>query len=72
VGKPLEARIQVHGANVQSGTATVLTSSDIHARNTFDEPQALAPKAGNVSVRSAGVTYQFPPASVVKLELTLA
>jgi alpha-L-arabinofuranosidase len=50
----------------------VLTSSDIHARNTFDEPQALAPKAGNVSVRSAGVTYQFPPASVVKLELTLA
>jgi hypothetical protein len=25
-----------------------------------------------VSVRNAGVTYQFPPASVVKLELTLA
>ena len=68
----MEAHVNVRGANVQSGTATVLTSSDVHARNTFDQPTALVPKVGGVNVQEGGVTYEFPPASVVKLELQLA
>ena len=72
VSKPIEAHINVRRASVQSGAATVLTSSDIHARNTFEQPTALVPKSGSISVRSGTVTYEFPPASVVKLELQLA
>ena len=72
VSKPIEAHINVRRASVQSGAATVLTSSDIHARNTFEQPTALVPKSGSISVRSGTVTHEFPPASVVKLELQLA
>jgi len=72
VSKSMEAQINIRGASVQSGKATVLSSTDIHARNTFEQPTALIPKSGSVSVRSGGVTYEFPPASVVKFELQLA
>jgi alpha-N-arabinofuranosidase len=71
VSKPTQARINLHGASVKSGTATVLSAPDIHAPNTFDQPEALVPKSGNVSVRGGTVSFEFPPASVVKLELEL-
>jgi len=61
----------VRGANVKSGTATVLSAPDIHARNTFEQPDALAPKTASVNVRGGAVSSEFPAASVVKLELEL-
>jgi alpha-N-arabinofuranosidase len=72
VTKPMLAQVSVRGASVKSGTASVLSAPDIHARNTFEQPDALAPKTANVNVRGGAVSFEFPAASVVKLELQLA
>src|SRR5438045_7617963 len=38
-----ECTIDVKGAKVADGRATVLASADLRAHNTFDRPEALAP-----------------------------
>jgi alpha-N-arabinofuranosidase len=72
VTNTMQARIRVHGSTVQSGTATLLNSSDIHAHNSFDQPGVLRPRHAAVSADGGVVRFEFPPASVVKLELQLA
>ena len=51
------------GATAQSGTARVL-SGEIHAHNTFDAPETLAPQ--NVALNVSGTTFTvtLPPATV--------
>ena len=71
VSEPRETAIRLHGASVKDGAATVLSSSDIHARNTFVDPQMVAPKAVGFGARGPIVHATFPPASVTKLSLTL-
>jgi alpha-N-arabinofuranosidase len=71
VSRPLEAQVAIHGAQAKSATATVLTASDIHAHNTFDQRDVVAPKTANAEVRSGRVSFRFPAASVVKLEIEL-
>jgi alpha-N-arabinofuranosidase len=68
----LEAQISLPGAHVRSGSATVLTSSDIHARNTFEQRQAIEPRTAPMEIKGDTPVFRFPPASVVKLTLTLA
>lgn len=68
----VEAQITVRGARVNSGTAMVLTSSDIHARNTFEQKQAIVPTSAQVQIKDGAPVFRFPPASVVKLNLQLA
>jgi alpha-N-arabinofuranosidase len=68
----LEAQIHVRGAHVRSGSATVLTSSDIHARNTFEQRQAVEPSTASMEIKGDTPVFRFPAASVVKLTLTLA
>src|SRR5208282_2974934 len=41
VSESKEAEIAVRGAALQSGSATVLTNSDIHAHNTFEQKQVV-------------------------------
>jgi len=71
VSETRETEIAVRGANIRSGTATVLTSSDLHARNTFDKRDEVIPQRKDVSSTGKIVTIQIPPASVTKLALTL-
>jgi alpha-L-arabinofuranosidase len=66
-----ETEIDVLGARISSVRATTLTSSDIHARNTFDEPHALEPISKHGAGRSP-LMYHFEPASVTRLELELS
>ena len=68
----VEAQIDIRGARVKSGTAAVLTASDIHARNTFDERRAVAPRTGQLELQSQVPVFQFPAASVTRLKLQLA
>jgi alpha-N-arabinofuranosidase len=68
----LETQIVVRGARVSSGEATVLTASDIHARNTFEQRQAVIPKTQRVEVKGDTLTFRVPAASVIKLDLRLA
>jgi alpha-L-arabinofuranosidase len=68
----LDAQVSIPGARVLSGAATVLTASDIHAHNTFEQPRAVAPKTDQLSITSRQPVFRFPPASVVRLTLQLA
>ena len=72
VKDPVEAQVAIHGARVASGSATVLTSPDIHARNTFEQRQAIVPAKSEVQIKDGLAAFRFPPASVVKLNLQLA
>jgi alpha-N-arabinofuranosidase len=66
-----DAEIVIRGATVKSGSATVLTNSDIHAHNTFAAKDVVVPETKNVEIKGTALNYVFPPASVTKLSLTL-
>ena len=66
-----ETEIVVRGASVQSGSATTLTDSDIHAHNSFEQRNVVSPQSKPVNGKSGTLTYTFPPASVTKLVLKL-
>jgi len=71
VKNPVEAQIVIRGAKVKTGSATVMTSSDIHARNTFDQRAAISPSTAPMEIKGDAPVFRFPAASVVKLTLTL-
>ncbi|MBA3438550.1 MAG: alpha-L-arabinofuranosidase [Pyrinomonadaceae bacterium] len=66
-----ETEIVVRGARVGSCQARVLSATDIHAHNSFTNPRALEPREQMVSVSGGLFVYQFLPASVTRLQLTL-
>ena len=72
VSRALEAEIIVHGARVVAASAKTLTASDIHAANTFEEPNAVMPTGSSAQIRNGNVIFKFPAASVAKLEIDLA
>ncbi len=71
VHEAVEAEIAVRGARIKSGAATVLTASDIHAANTFEQREVVVPKAMVLEIKGDAPAFRFPPASVVKLLLRL-
>lgn len=72
VSEPREAEIAVRGAVIASARATTLAATDIHAHNSFAEPQALVPKDAPAAAPQGGVlVHRFPPASVTRLTLAL-
>jgi alpha-N-arabinofuranosidase len=68
---PRNAAIRLHDASVRSIVATVLSSPDIHAHNTFDQPNAVTKSNQTISGSGASVAFTFPAASVSKLEIEL-
>ena len=72
VKNPIEAQIAILGARVKSGSATVLTASDIHSHNTFEQRKAIVPTSAQVEIKGNAPVFRFPAASVVRLTLTLA
>ena len=71
VSEPRLAEIAIRGAAGKSGIVTTLTSPDIHAHNTFAQPNMLVPKTDSLNVNGATLVYQFPRASVCALEIEL-
>jgi alpha-N-arabinofuranosidase len=68
-----ETEINIPGARIVSAAARVLTNSDIHARNTFENPHGLEPRDESVTVGAGGqLVYKFAPASVTRLQMTIA
>jgi alpha-N-arabinofuranosidase len=72
VDQARDAEIAVRGASIQSGSVTTLTSSDIHAHNTFEHRDMVAPQTKVLEIKGKMLNYTFPAASVTKLELSLA
>ncbi len=68
-----ETEINLEGAKIVSASARVLSDKDIHARNSFENPNALVPRNENVTVSADGkLVYKFAPASVTRLTLQIA
>ena len=72
VSQPKEAEINLLGAEAFSGRATVLAASDIHARNTFDNPNEVHRRTESWSPTGRSIKYTFVPASVTLLQIKLA
>jgi alpha-N-arabinofuranosidase len=68
-----ETEIVVRGASVQSGQSTTLSSTDIHAHNSIENPHGLEPRKEEMKLGGGrALVYSFPPASVTRLQMTLA
>lgn len=69
--KPRQTEIALRGATAQSVSVTSLTSSDLHARNTFTEPNAVHPTTSRAAAQGNTVAFTFPAASVTTLSVQL-
>lgn len=67
---PVEAELAVRGASVTGVRGRVLTANDIHAHNTFEEPNAVETR--DIPAGGNGKRNVFPPASITRLTLELA
>jgi alpha-N-arabinofuranosidase len=66
-----ETEIAIRGASIKAVGSRTLTSTDIRARNSFANPNALEPKTAAVNASGPTMTFQFAPASVTRLLFTL-
>jgi alpha-N-arabinofuranosidase len=71
VSQPREAEIHLLGAEASSGRATVLATTDIHAHNTFDNPNEVQPRTESWTPTGRTAKCTFAPASVTLLQLKL-
>ncbi len=69
---PAETQVALRGGTASRAAGVVLASSDIHAHNTFDQPNAVKSASLNVAGSGDMLTVTLPPASVTKIEITLA
>ncbi len=67
-----ECAISVRGASIKNAEATTLSSTDLRAHNSFDAPNALAPRAVAVTLRSNALVHTFQAASVTSMQIDLS
>lgn len=67
-----EAEIVVRGARAESARARVLAEPDVHAHNSFERPREVEPRDVQARTSAGALTFSFPPASVTRLQITLA
>ena len=72
ISQPRETEIVLRGAKAVSAKAIVLDASDIHAHNTFEHPDQVKTHSAEVALRTGSLSFTFPPASVVKIEVQLS
>ena len=72
LGQPRETEIVLRGASPVSAKAFVVAESDMHAHNTLEEPDQVKTRTAAVAVRPGSLSFTFPPASVVKIEVQLS
>lgn len=69
---PRETEIALRGAIVNAASARVLSATDMHAHNTFEQLQVSAPVAVSVQHAGSSLHFTFPPASVAAITITLS
>jgi len=65
------AEINLRGATAKDASMTWLTNSDMHARNTFEQRDAVVPQTKALNLTGSALSVEFPPASVVALNIQL-
>jgi alpha-L-arabinofuranosidase len=68
---PKLTQIKVAGARVKNVSADVLVSADVHAHNTFEQPDTVRRHKLDVSGLADLLTSSIPAASVARLEITV-
>jgi alpha-N-arabinofuranosidase len=63
--------VAVRGATIARSSGVALTSSNMHAHNTFENPDAVRTAPLDSSIGAGILNVNIPPASVIKLEITL-
>ncbi|MFC5861585.1 alpha-N-arabinofuranosidase [Acidicapsa dinghuensis] len=69
--RPMETQVALRGASAKEAKAETLASSDMHAHNTFADPQTVMTKNLSCSITQGGVALTLPPASVNRLAIEL-
>lgn len=67
-----ETEIAVRGAAIKTVKGTSLTATDIHAHNSFADPNRVEPKDVQVALTGSALVHKFAPASVTRLDIELA
>ncbi|HEY6403881.1 MAG TPA: alpha-L-arabinofuranosidase C-terminal domain-containing protein, partial [Blastocatellia bacterium] len=67
-----ETEIAILGANIKEVNVMTLTAKDIHAHNSFENPRAIEPQTSQATLKGRTLVYSFAPASVTRLQITLA
>ena len=60
------------GVGPRSVRVTTLAAHDVHDASTFDRPDAVVPRTGETTAAAQPLVFNFPAASVTKLEIVLA
>lgn len=68
---PRETEVVVRGAAIKSVKGTSLTASDVHAHNSFADPNQIQPKEISVALTGNELVHKFSPASVTRLDIEL-
>jgi alpha-L-arabinofuranosidase len=71
VSQSQESRIVIRGADIRGARVATLTHEDIHAQNTFENPDTVRPATMELQLKGSTVHHQFPAASVTQLTLDL-
>jgi alpha-L-arabinofuranosidase len=69
--EPRLAEITLRGATVKEASMKFLSNADIHAHNTFDQRDMVVPQTKRLSANEGNFAVEFPPASVVALNIQL-
>jgi alpha-N-arabinofuranosidase len=70
--EPRLAEIALRGTIIKAASMKLLSNTDIHAHNTFDQRDVVIPQTKPVSVSEGALVIEFPPASVVALNIQLS
>ena len=69
---PSDTQVSLRGVTVSKAAGVVLASTDMHAHNSFENPNAIKSAPLNVTKGDGMLNVSIPAASVSKLEITLA
>jgi alpha-N-arabinofuranosidase len=69
--RPKDVEVRLRGGQAANTTASVLASDDMHAHNTFEQPNTVAVKALPCSVKDGAVYFTAPAASVTMVQIEL-
>jgi alpha-N-arabinofuranosidase len=67
----LSTQVALRGASIASVAGTAIWNKDMHAHNTFDQPNVVQSAVLKATVQGGMIVAELPPASVVKLSITL-
>jgi alpha-L-arabinofuranosidase len=70
--EPRLAEIALRGVTIKEAGMKLLTNTEIHAHNTFDQQEVLIPQTKTLGVSQGALVVEFPPASVVALNIQLS